>query len=133
MTLKYSGVTRSPTTDCGATFPVSVNELPLLTAAMFSKTSFCCAHDLKSGAETHTNSAAALFVEATAHKLLGSFTGGFLRSIALRALKMVVFAAMPSASVNTATVVNPGDLRSMRAAKRKSCQSVSKKDSQPAE
>jgi hypothetical protein len=34
---------------------------------------------------------------------------------------------------STATNVKPGFLRSMRAAKRKSCQDVSKKDSQPAE
>src|SRR5439155_1565927 len=40
---------------------------------------------------------------------------------------------MPSARVRTATRVNPGDLRSIRTAKRKSCHNVSTKDSQPAE
>src|SRR6266566_28612 len=40
---------------------------------------------------------------------------------------------MPSARVRTATAVKPGDLRSIRAAKRRSCQHVSTKDSQPPE
>src|SRR5437879_8605352 len=40
----------------------------------------------------------------------------------LTKLKIAVFAPMPRARVRTATVVNPGDLLSMRTAKRRSCQ-----------
>src|SRR6266404_125409 len=40
---------------------------------------------------------------------------------------------MPSASVSMATAVKPGLLRSIRAAKRRSCQEVSTSDSQPAD
>src|SRR5436309_14671854 len=112
MILKYSGVTRSPTTDCGAVLPVSVNERPLSTAAISSKTSFCCSQDLKSGAETHPSSPADLFVEATAHKLPGSLTGGFRRSIALKALKIVVFAAMPRVRVRTRSEEHTSELQS---------------------
>jgi hypothetical protein len=36
---------------------------------------------------------------------------------------MAVFAPIPSASESTAAAVKPGDLRSMRAAKRRSCNS----------
>src|SRR2546427_3496638 len=43
---------------------------------------------------------------------------------------LIVLAPMPRASVRTATAVNPGDLRSMRVEKRKSCHDVSTKDSQ---
>ena len=46
---------------------------------------------------------------------------------------MALLAPMPRASVRTATAVKPGDLRSMRKAKQRSCQHVSTKDSQPAE
>ena len=53
--------------------------------------------------------------------------------MALTTLKIAVFAPMPRASVTTATAVNPGDLHSMRVARRKSCQQVSTKDTQPAE
>ena len=38
---------------------------------------------------------------------------------------MAVLAPIPSANVSTATVAKPGDLRSVRAAKRKSCSNVS--------
>src|SRR5260370_18283746 len=46
---------------------------------------------------------------------------------------MLAVAPMPSVSVSTATAANPGDLRRVRRAKRRSCQSVSIKHSQPAE
>src|SRR6266513_1664251 len=46
---------------------------------------------------------------------------------------MAVFTPIPKARVRTATTVNPGDLRSVREARRKSRQHVSTKDSQPPE
>ena len=52
---------------------------------------------------------------------------------ALITLKMVVLAPMPRASVSTATIEKPGDFRSVRAAKRKSCQHVSTTNSHPAD
>ncbi len=51
---------------------------------------------------------------------------------ALITVKIAVLAPIPSAKVSTATAVRPGDLRSMRAAKRKSCHKVSTRNSQPA-
>src|SRR2546429_3975721 len=49
------------------------------------------------------------------------------------ALPITVLGPIPSAKVSTATAVKPGDLRRVRTPKRKSCQQVSTKDSQPAE
>ena len=43
------------------------------------------------------------------------------------ALKMAVLAPMPRARVRTAAAVKPGDFRSMRKAKRRSWNRVSKK------
>ena len=54
-----------------------------------------------------------------------SLYGSGRRITAFTMLKIAVLAPMPKASVNTATVVNPGFFRSMRAANRKSCHSVS--------
>src|SRR4029453_16807256 len=50
----------------------------------------------------------------------GSLNGSPRRNRSLIRLKIVVFSPMPSASVRTATKVNPGDLRSWRKAKRRS-------------
>ena len=61
----------------------------------------------------------------------GLLTGRAFSSTAFVKLKIAVFAPIPSASVRTATAVKPG-LRSMRAAKCKSCQHVSTRDCQPA-
>ena len=46
----------------------------------------------------------------------GSLNGSRRRNRSLTKLKIVVFSPMPSASVRTATRVNPGDLRSWRRA-----------------
>src|SRR5207249_10373587 len=62
-----------------------------------------------------------------------SFTGSGFSATESNALNTDVFTPTPSASVRTATRVNPGDLRSMRRPKRKSCQHVSTNDSQPPE
>src|SRR5260370_10495968 len=53
----------------------------------------------------------------------GCFTGKFLSITASIKLKIAVFAPIPSASVNTATAVNPGFFDSIRQPKRVSCQS----------
>src|SRR6266403_4934661 len=55
----------------------------------------------------------------------GSENGRPRRKRSCIRLKMAVFMPMPSAMVSTATVVNPGDLRSWRRAKRKSFMSFS--------
>jgi hypothetical protein len=44
--------------------------------------------------------------------------------MALKSVKMAVFAPMPSASVTTATAVNAGSRRSIRSPKRMSCQNI---------
>src|SRR6266571_3499815 len=54
----------------------------------------------------------------------GSENGKPRRKRSCIKLKMAVFMPMPSASVSTATIVNPGDLRSWRRAKRKSFMSL---------
>src|SRR5882762_8305588 len=63
----------------------------------------------------------------------GSLTGSGLQTEACRSVKMAVFAPIPRVNVSTATAVKAGLLRSIRIAKRKSCQHVSTNDSQPAE
>jgi len=63
----------------------------------------------------------------------GCLKGSGRSSTAFTTPKMAVFAPMPNARVRTATPVKPRFLRSMRAAKRKSCHNVSTKDSQPSE
>src|ERR1041385_1901847 len=50
----------------------------------------------------------------------GSLNDSRRRNRSLTKLKIVVFSPMPSASVRTATRVNPGDLRSWRRAKQMS-------------
>src|SRR5881392_1412362 len=50
----------------------------------------------------------------------GSLNGSPRRNRSLIRLKIVVFSPIPSASVRTATRVNPGDLRSWRTANLKS-------------
>jgi len=67
------------------------------------------------------------------HKTIGMGYGSNRIRTALTRLKTEVLAPMPRARESTTTAVKPGDLRSMRRAKRKSCQHVSTKDSQPAE
>src|SRR5208283_3660876 len=52
-----------------------------------------------------------------------STPGSGFSSTARIQLKTVAFPPMPSASVNTATAVNPGFFRSVRTAKLKSCDS----------
>src|SRR5216683_2529093 len=66
----------------------------------------------------------------TITKLSGSWQGKGRRRTELMTEKSAVFAPMPRARVRTATAVKPGDLRSMRVAKHKSCHNVSTKDSQ---
>ena len=61
----------------------------------------------------------------------GSLKERGLSSTAFTTLNMAAFAPMPKAITNTATEVNPRFFLSMRPAKRKSCQHVSTKDSQP--
>ena len=55
----------------------------------------------------------------------GSLTGHGRRSSVSTMLKIVELAPMPSAKESMATAVKPGFLRSIRKAKRRSCQSVS--------
>ena len=57
----------------------------------------------------------------------GSAHGSGRRSTAFTTLKMAAFAPMPSPSVSTATAAKPGWRPSVRAPKRRSCQSVSQK------
>src|SRR5262249_53271585 len=54
----------------------------------------------------------------------GFLNGSGRSRTALTTLKIAVFAPMPRLKVITATTVKPGLLRNMRAAYRKSCQSV---------
>ena len=58
--------------------------------------------------------ACAGFVETMTTNRSGSATGGFLSSQPLTTLKIVLFTAMPSASVAVVTKVNPGFFASMR-------------------
>src|SRR5262249_36391516 len=60
------------------------------------------------------------FVLPTATSRSGDGNGSGFNNTALTTLKMAVFAPIPSASVTTATRVNPGDLRSWRKASFKS-------------
>ena len=62
----------------------------------------------------------------------GLLNGRGLSSTAFTTLNIAAFAPMPKAITNTVTEVNPRFFLSMRPAKRKSCQHVSTKDSQPA-
>src|ERR1700742_1167834 len=57
-------------------------------------------------------------------RLCGSFTGRRRRRTWFSSVKMAVFAPMPSASVSTATRVNPGVRRKVRRAKFRSRRNV---------
>src|SRR5262249_11659873 len=64
------------------------------------------------------------FTDEIAITRSGSNTGGCRITNALTRLNTVEFTAIPSASVTTATIVNPGFLASIRAASRKSFRKV---------
>src|SRR5439155_6160308 len=73
------------------------------------------------GAEmASSNNLRSLALEYMCNTRCGSLNGRPRKNKSLIKLKIAVFRPMPSASVRTATKVNPGDLRSWRSAKLRS-------------
>src|ERR1043165_9915015 len=91
---------------------------------MLAVSSPCCFHSRNSGVENAFGDPFAMVFQTTMIRL-GFVNGSERSSTELITLNIAVFAPMPSASVMTATAVNPGDFASMREPKRTSCNRVS--------
>ena len=102
-------------------------------AAILSKEWFCSRQSTKFAGATVPRVPSESCLSQSITRRSGWGYGRGFRMTPFTTVNMAAFAPIPSASVSTATTAKPGDLRSTRVAKRKSCHSAATKDSQPAE
>src|SRR5262245_20907703 len=121
-TSKNSPVTRRPASGTGPSGVSMKNDRPT-AAADVAKTPDCC-QSVKSGYDAMVRIVPGASRTAMARRSAAAKGSGSM-STALTTLKMAVLAPIPSASVSTATVVNPRCLASIRTPNRRSCQSMS--------